>query len=264
MRRTQGKPEGRQLRENRRGESDLVHRNGKWYLLATCETPEAAPNGHPAGWLGVDLGIANIATTSDEGTPFAGEELNRYRASALRTRAELQATGTKSAKRKLKQRAGREARHAAQVNHKIAKSIVAEAQRTGRGIALEKLTGIRERARLRKPQRATYHSWSFAQLGRFIAYKAKRAGIPVIHVDPAYTSQRCSWCGHIDKANRPSQELFICWSCGIVAHADHNAARNIASLAKVIWGAVNRPHAAQSSPPVATVAASPPRRGAGR
>ncbi|MFI6493042.1 hypothetical protein [Streptomyces sp. NPDC050564] len=44
--------------------------------------------------------------------------------------------------------------------------MVAEAERTGRGIALEDLTGIRERVRLRKPQRATHASWSFAQLGQ--------------------------------------------------------------------------------------------------
>jgi putative transposase len=172
--------------------------------------------------------------------------------------------GTKSAKRKLKRRAGREARHATHINHKIAKDIVAEAQRTGRGIGLENLTGIRARARLRKPQRVTFHSWSFAQLGRFIAYKAKRAGVPVVHVDPAYTSQCCSWCGHVEKANRPSQDLFICRSCGVVAHADHNAARNIARLAEAVWGAVNRPHAVHPSPPVAAVAASPHQREAGR
>lgn len=80
---------------------------------------------------------------------------------------------------------------------------VAEAQRTAQGIALEDLGGIRERARLRKPQRVTLHSWSFRQLGTFIAYKAQRAGVPLMHVDPAYTSQECSQCHHIDRRNRP-------------------------------------------------------------
>ncbi|GGY01396.1 hypothetical protein GCM10010384_01190 [Streptomyces djakartensis] len=66
-------------------------------------------------------------------------------------------------------------------------------------IALEELTGIRERVRLRKPQRATHSSWSFAQLGQFIAYKARRAGVPVVYVDPAYTSRTCAECGYIDR-----------------------------------------------------------------
>jgi IS605 OrfB family transposase len=62
----------------------------------------------------------------------------------------------------------RERRFAADTNHVISKGIVAEAERTSRGIALENLQGIRTRARLRKPQRAAVHSWAFAQLGAFI------------------------------------------------------------------------------------------------
>ncbi|MFE2993145.1 zinc ribbon domain-containing protein [Streptomyces sp. NPDC059262] len=104
---------------------------------------------------------------------------------------------------------------------------MAEAERTGRGIALETLTGIRERARLRRPQRTMLHSWPFAQLGSFIAYKAKKAGVPVVYVDPAYTSQERSQCHHTARHNRPSQAVFSCRVCGFVDHADHNASHNI-------------------------------------
>ncbi|MFE2985080.1 zinc ribbon domain-containing protein [Streptomyces sp. NPDC059262] len=100
---------------------------------------------------------------------------------------------------------------------------MAEAERTGRGIALEQLTGLRERARLRKPQRTTLHSWPFARLGSFFAYKAKKAGVPIVYVDPAYTSQECSQCHHTARHNRPSQAVFSCRVCGFVDHADHNA-----------------------------------------
>ncbi|WP_319023146.1 transposase [Streptomyces phaeolivaceus] len=106
---------------------------------------------------------------------------------------------------------------------------------TGRGIALEDLTGIRERARLRKPQRVTPHSWSFHQLGRFIAYKAKRAGVPVVHVDPAYSSRECPRCHHIEKANRPSQAVFVCRSCGFAEHADRNASHDISHRGWYAW-----------------------------
>lgn len=231
----------------RKGETDLIRRDGSWYLIATCEIPAAELNTQPSGFLGVDLGIANIATTSDEGETFAGEKLNKYRRRMMRVRAELQARGTKSAKRKLKKRARREARHATHINHVISKRIVTEAERTGRGIGLEDLTGIRERVRLRKPQRVALHSWAFAQLAAFVKYKAERAGVPFVQVDPAYTSQTCSWCGHTEKANRPTQELFACRSCGVVAHADHNAARNIAARAEHVWAAINQPHAADTS-----------------
>jgi IS605 OrfB family transposase len=196
----------------RRGESDLVLRDGKWYLYATCEGPEPQV-ADPGGFVGVDLGIANIAVTSDR-TRHAGKHLNRVRHRNQALRRKLQAKGTRSARRLLKKRSRRESRFAADTNHRIAKSIVAEAQRTSRGIALEDLTGIRGRVRLRKPQRVTLHSWSFSQLGRFIAYKAALAGVAVVYVDPAYTSQGCSRCGHVSRKNRPDQATFCCTSCG--------------------------------------------------
>lgn len=235
------------LREYRKGESDLSERDGEFYLLATCEVPEAELTEEPAGFIGVDLGIVNIATTSD-GDVLAGRGLSRYRARQVRLRAKLQKKGTKSAKRRLKKRAQRERRFAADTNHVISKRIVAEAERTSRGIALEDLGGIRARVRLRKPQRAAVHSWAFAQLGQFLEYKARRAGVPLIFVDPAYTSQTCSECGHGDKQNRASQARFQCRSCGVVAHADLNASRNIARKGEVVWNAGRESRVPAASP----------------
>ncbi len=245
------------LARYRRGESDLVCRDGMWFLNATCEVPEQPPNTDPVDFLGVDLGIVNIATTSD-GEIMAGRGLNRIRVRERRLRTKLQQKDTPSAKRRLKKRRRKEARRARDINHKIAKRVVAEAERTGRGIALEDLTGIRERVRLRKPQRATLHSWAFHQLGQFIAYKARKAGVPVVYVDPAYTSRTCAQCGHLDRANRVSQARFACRSCGFVDHADRNGSRNIRARAWELW----RRGAASTAP------APPPehtrRGGAGR
>jgi IS605 OrfB family transposase len=224
------------------GECDLVHRDGMWFLYASVEVAEPELI-DPQGFLGVDMGIANIAYDCD-GNRYAGTRLNGYRRRQARLRRRLQAKDTKSARRLLARRRGKEARHAANVNHCIAKTIVTEAERTGRGIAVEDLTGIRERVRLRKPQRVTLSSWSFHQLGAFLGYKARRGGVPVVEVDPRYTSQTCNRCGHRDKRNRPDQETFRCRSCGVVAHADHNAALNIAQRGVEGWGAVNHPHAA--------------------
>ena len=134
---------------------------------------------------------------------------------------------------------------AADVNHQISTRIVAEAERTGRGIAVEELTGIRERVRLRKPQRATHASWAFAQLGAFLTYKAARAGVPMVQVDPAHTSQRCTDCGHIDKRNRTSQAKFLCRACGFTAeHADILGADNIALRGPHTWAQSTAPSAA--------------------
>ena len=234
------------LARYRQGESDLLYRDGAWYLYATCEVPEAAQH-EPSGFLGVDLGIVNIATTSD-GQIIAGRKLNRYRRRQRALRRKLQARHTTSARRLLAKRRRKEARFARDVNHCIAKKIVTEAERTSRGIALEDLGGIRERARLRKPQRVTLSSWAFAQLGSFIGYKARRAGVPVVYVDPAWTSRTCADCGHAGRRNRVSQAMFICRGCGVVAHADRNASRNIAARGQVAWDAGRESRA--PAPPV--------------
>ena len=54
-------------------------------------------------------------------------------------------------------------------------------------------------------------------------YKAKRH----ISVDPKYTSQGCSVCGHIEEDNRRSQSAFVCKACGHKENADVNAAKNV-------------------------------------
>ncbi len=225
------------------GESDLVYREGKWFLHATVESAKAPLADPVNGFVGVDLEIVNIATTS-EGDCVAGARLNRYRKRQQRLRARLQRKKTSSARRLLKSRRQKEARFAADVNHQISKRIVAEAKRTGRGIAVEQLGGIRERVQLRKPQRVTLHSWAFAKLGGYLAYKAAAEDVALVEVDPAYTSQTCHKCGWIDKTNRRSQSEFDCGRCGFVGHADHNAAVNIARRGVERWGEIMRPDAA--------------------
>ncbi len=61
-----------------KGESDLIERDGVFYLIAVCDMPETPLNEDPAGFVGVDLGIANIATAST-GYRAAGRGLNRHR-----------------------------------------------------------------------------------------------------------------------------------------------------------------------------------------
>lgn len=230
------------LAEFRRGESDLIHRDGKWFLVATIDLPRPEV-AEPTDWTGVDLGIANIATLSD-GTRWDGGAVTARRKKNLALRQRLQSKGTKSSKRLLKKRRKRESRFVRDVNHQISKQIVETAKRTGTGIALEDLKGIRERVRLRKPQRSTLHSWAFAQLAAFITYKADAAGVAVSVVDPAHTSQACSGCGHTDRGNRPNQETFICRSCGMSLHADHNAAINIGARGNYFWVRSTTPSAA--------------------
>lgn len=227
------------LAEYRKGESDLVQRGGKWYLLATCEIPEPEV-AEPVDFIGVDRGITNLATTSD-GANYQGRRLGRYRRWQARKRAELQRKNTRSATRRAARRSRKEQRHATHANHKISKEIVSVAQRTGRGIAVEELDGIRDRVRLRRDQRGTLSSWPFHQLGQHLAYKAKRVGVAFIEVDAAYTSQRCPRCGHTERANRPTRDHFSCRQCGLAGPADHVAGINVRNRARSAWVLVTAP-----------------------
>ncbi|WP_354645381.1 RNA-guided endonuclease InsQ/TnpB family protein [Kitasatospora camelliae] len=60
---------------------------------------------------------------------------------------------------------------------------------------------------------------------------ARTTGTAIVLVNPAYTSQTCRACGHVDPKNRESQAAFECTACGHQDHADVNAAKNILNAA---------------------------------
>ncbi len=208
------------------GGADLVWRHGVYFLHVT-QSREAPETTETSDVIGVDLGIVNVAVDSDDQV-FTGEQVRIVRARYHHQRQELQKVGTKSAKRKLKRKSGHEARFQQDVNHCISKALVAKAVSTRKALALEDLTGIRDRITVRRAQRYERHSWAFLQLRTFIQYNA---GVRVILVDPRNTSRTCSRCGHCEPANRRSQAEFSCQQCGHTAHADLNAALNIQTVA---------------------------------
>lgn len=75
--------------------------------------------------------------------------------------------------------------------------------------------------------------WTYFDLRQKIKYKAEEHGITFRLVNPRYTSQRCSQCGHIDAKNRPKEEkgqaFFQCTQCGYHVNADYNASVNLAT-----------------------------------
>lgn len=219
----------KELMLSQKGESDLIYSGGNFYLLATCDAEEA-PAKDTEGYLGIDLGIVEIATDSD-GNSYSGAHVTKVRRKYRKRRKSFQKCGSKSAKRKLKKNSGKEGRFAKDVNHQIAKMIVEQAERTNRAVALEDLKGIRKGVRVTRQQRDDLHSWAFHNLQAFIEYKAKLKGITVVKVNPKNTSRTCSKCGHCDKGNRKSQSEFVCKACGFTMNADANAAINIAARA---------------------------------
>ena len=212
------------------GGADLVWKRGTYYLHITQSQNAPDLPEDDGQHLGVDLGIVNLATDSD-GQTFTGAQVRAVRKRYLKCRQILQKVGTKAAKRRLKQNSGREKRFQQDVNHCISKALVKKAVVSRKALALEDLTGIRQRVTVRREQRYERHSWAFYQLRQFLNYKAAWAGVRLVLVDPRNTSRTCSLCGHCEKANRQSQASFCCQRCGMQMNADVNAAINISRAA---------------------------------
>ena len=220
-----------ELLKGQHGESDLCLVKGKFYLMVVCEVETPKPI-DVEGVLGVDLGLVQIAATSDGGG-FSGAAIEDNRRKFGHRRSNLQKKQTKSATRKLKKISGVQSRFQKITNHRISKILVKIAYDTHRAIALEELGGIREAPVKGRKQRARHANWSFYQLRQYIVYKAERVGVPVIFVDPRNTSRTCPECGCVDKANRKSQSVFLCTACNFSGNADIVAAVNIAVRAEV-------------------------------
>jgi putative transposase len=216
------------------GGAELLRHADVWYLCIT-QSKAAPALDEPLGYLGVDLGIVNLAADS-EGETYSGAEVQRVRERRYQQRRRLQLANTRRARWRLRQNAKREHRFQKDINHCISKALVRKAHTTRKAIALEDLTQIRERVTVRREQRRVRQAWAFRQLRTFINYKATHEGVRVVSIDPRNTSRTCAVCGFCDKRNRPDQAHFRCLSCGHTAAADTNAAVNIARVA-----AVNQP-----------------------
>jgi IS605 OrfB family transposase len=118
-------------------------------------------------------------------------------------------------------------------------------------LAFEDLSDIRQSLNQKprsKTERRRTNNWSFYQLRMFVGCKAAIAGIPLVFVPPAYTSQTCARCGHIHEVagreleSRPPATVpekgksfrngkkFRCLHCSFESDTDLNAAINISAL----------------------------------
>lgn len=211
--------------------ADLCYRKGRWWLHVVVKVPEPVVQKSDEV-IGVDLGLNRPAVTSTRqflGNRHWKEIDRRY----FRIRRKLQSNGSKAAKRHLKKLSRRQQRFHRDCDHVLSKRIVQHAP-AGSTIVVENLSHLRETSKMgrgkhhkHRENKRRLHSWTFAQLYSFIAYKAQERGIAVVKIDPRLTSQTCSRCGYQHRANRRSQSLFLCRSCGYCLNADLNAAQNI-------------------------------------
>lgn len=235
-----------QLQASKSASLSYNKQSKKFFLNLVYQGEETIPLSDRSEIIGLDRGVYNLVTTSS-GDHYGSKHVRAKRREHLYLRKKLQQKGTRSAKRLLAKRSGKEKRFMLNTNHVIVNNLIQSNPNTNTFV-LETLTGIRNKKRGKKLN--TFLSqWSYYQLETILTYKTQTIGVTVDYIDPRYTSQACNQCGVINKNNR-SRNKYSC-ECGWVAHADVNAAMNIRDLSvrkqlsqpvKVEQGAVNHPH----------------------
>jgi IS605 OrfB family transposase len=200
------------------------HTSHNFFLNVALENDEV-PEVVNGDVLGIDRGLKNLAVCSNNAF-FNSKELKRVKGKYAFLRAQLQAKGTHSAKRKLKKIAGKEKRFVACENHKMAKEIVAMPYSA---YVLEDLRNIRNKSVYSWQLRRDLATWPHYQFQEFLQYKAEETGKELILIDGSYTSQTCSKCGNVSRENRKGS-IFKCTECEYELNADLNASRNIAQI----------------------------------
>lgn len=231
-------------------------KQGKYlfYVVVSAENVEYPLSEHVTG---VDLGVNRPAVTSDRKF-FGKKRWKEIEKRNFRLKRKLQAKGTKSAKKHLRKLSGKVNRFRIDCDHVLSKRLV-ESVPYGSTLVFEDLKHIRNRVKARKQQRRRIHAWSFDRLKGFVEYKSEMYGHKVELIDPHYTSQRCSSCGHVSKKNRKTQSEFRCCECNFQHNADLNASLNIrfvhlagSGIAVPSGPTVNRPIVSSSTKDLVT------------
>ncbi|MGH2497128.1 MAG: RNA-guided endonuclease TnpB family protein [Ktedonobacteraceae bacterium] len=205
--------------------------NGWWLTLSYDEviTIQMEPD---APVIGIDVGIANFLTTSDGkhyGT-FHGKLRERQKRDRRKRRrkAKLRKCLEKKGVQKLPSTSSRSgqrlSRHVRQEINRAVNQCFAEHE--GAQFAYERLSVATMKFKARA-MNAYLRASNLAHISGQIAWNAAKRGISATRVKSVYSSQECSRCHYVDRANRPDQQTFCCQVCGYEAHADLNASANL-------------------------------------
>ena len=214
------------------GTAKLVNKHGKYFLhIPVTYDVEESHISDICNIVGIDRGINFVVATYDSRHKsgfVSGKAIKQKRAHYSKLRKELQMRKTPSARRRIKAIGSRENRWMQDVNHCVSKALVNNNPKHTLFV-LEDLSGVRSATEcVRTKDRYVTVSWSFYDLEQKLFYKAKQNQSSVIKVNPAYTSQCCPACGHIEKANRNKKiHLFSCKNCGYKSNDDRIGAMNL-------------------------------------
>jgi putative transposase len=208
----------------------LTRSSSKWYVIFSCDLGDAPEPTEGGAEVGIDLGLKSFLVSSDGASVEPPRYYRKAQKKLRRTQRAL------ARKKKGSMRRGKARHRVAKLHEKVANQRRdfhhKEARKLVDGhafIAHEALnvTGI-ARTRLAK----STHDAGWAQFVNILVAKAEEAGVRVVAVNPANTTQACSSCGAMPEVKKTlSERLHSCW-CGYVADRDVNAAENILALGR--------------------------------
>jgi putative transposase len=216
--------------------------NGKWYASIQVEMTIAMPKHNATSAIGIDLGVVSTVTTSDDNlAEFKPLDLKKQegkikylqRQLARRSKFNKNWQKTKQKLNKVHAKIGNKRKHHLHtISHTLSKNHamivvedlkIANMVKSAKGTAEKHGKNVKQKSGLNR----SILKQGWGELVRQIEYKQAWSGGITIAVNPKYTSQKCSECGHIHKDNRKSQSDFTCVACGYHENADRNAAKNI-------------------------------------
>ena len=210
---------------------------GKWYATIVCEVDtQLLPPTMEA--VGIDVGLVSFSTLSTgESTPcpkFLRADEKDLKRTQRKLSAAPKGTLERAKRRKVVARVHeRIANRRSNFTHQESRKIVNRFD----VIAVEDLA-VNQMVHNHCLAKSI-HDAAWSQFATFVAYKAAYAGRAFVAVNPAYTSQDCSQCGHREKKSL-SQRVHTCVCCGLTLDRDHNAALNILTLGQQSLGLVPR------------------------
>jgi putative transposase len=193
--------------------------------------------------LGIDMGVKVFAYTSDEQrirhVDVRKELANVIKAQKSLSRKKKGSQNRKKSKLKLAKKHLKLKNKRNDFLHKVTKKLSENQTIAVENLMIKNMSrsakGTIENPNMRSSAKSGLNrsilQQSWGKFFELLEYKLKRNGGELIRVDPKYTSQKCSCCGHVLNENRESQAMFICKSCGFMANADYNASINILNAA---------------------------------
>jgi putative transposase len=203
---------------------------GQWYVIFSCDLGDAPEPVEGGPEVGIDLGLKSFLVTSDGSSVdppryYGKAQKKLKRAQRALARKKKGSSRRRKARKRVARLHEKTANQRRDFHHKETRKLV-----DAHGLIAHEALNVKGLARTRLA--ASVHDAGWAQFVNILVAKAEEAGVRVVAVNPANTTQACSSCGAMPETKKTLSERLHSCSCGYVADRDVNAAENILALGR--------------------------------